>query len=613
MTGPARAAVRPTAARAMSLAWRAAPAHVVGYVALTLLGGLTPLAAAWLTKLVIDGLADGTTPWGALVPAAASLGAVGLVAATLPEIGRYLRAETGRRVGLAATEGLYAAVDRFVGLERFEDPAFQDRLQLARSSSVTGPGSLIDSGLGAVRAVVTLAGFAGALFLTGPWVAAAVLAAAVPALFAELGLSRRRATALTSTGHAERREMFYSGLLLDAPAAKEVRLFGSGPYLWRRMAAEMRSIDRAHRRVDRREVAVQSGLGLLGALVAGGALLWAVRAAAAGRLSVGDVALVVASVGSVQAALAQLARDIAGAHEALLLFGHYVAVLDAGPDLPVRSDPVPDRALTRGVELRDVWFRYAEDQPWVLRGVDLVLPAGRATALVGLNGAGKTTLVKLLCRLYDPTRGAILWDGIDLRELDPAALRRRIRTVFQDAVGYDLTAAENIAIGDLTAVDDRPRIEAAARAAGVHGVLDRLPAGYDTMLSRMFFSDSDRDDPETGVVLSGGQWQRLAIARGLVLDRPDLLILDEPSSSLDPEAEHDVHSRLRAGRAGRTSLLVSHRLGAVRDADLIVVLADGRIAERGSHDDLLRTGGAYARLFALQASGYRSEPAEAVG
>jgi ATP-binding cassette subfamily B protein len=280
-------------------------------------------------------------------------------------------------------------------------------------------------------------------------------------------------------------------------------------------------------------------------------------------------------------------------------------VVDAGADLPVRPDPLPTTPLRQGITFDDVWFRYDDEQPWVLRGVDLFLPAGGATAVVGLNGAGKTTLVKLLCRLYDPTQGRILWDGVDLRDLDPNDLRQRVRAVFQDAVRYDLTARENIALGDLDALDDPTRVVAAARAAGVHDLLNGLPNGYDTPLTRIFFSEADRTDPSTGVVLSGGQWQRLAIARGLVAERADLLVLDEPSSALDAEAEHDVHTRLRAHRAGRTSLLVSHRLGVLREADQIVVLAGGRITEQGGHDELIRADGEYARLFALQASGYQ--------
>ncbi|MBF9133217.1 ABC transporter ATP-binding protein [Plantactinospora sp. S1510] len=587
----------------MALARDAAPRHIAAYLGLSVFAGLAPLAVAWLMKLVIDRL-TGPVVWLDVIGLAGALGGVGMAVALVPHAVRYLRAETDRRVLLVAVSRLYAAVDRFVGLRRFEDPAFLDRLQIARASGVSGPGMVVDGGLGATQAFLTVIGFAGTLLLLGPWIAVTVLLAAGPALAAEIALSRRRAAMVAAIGQAERREMFYSALLTDPQAAKELRLFGAGPYLWRRMVGEIRTINRAHRRIDRRELFLQGGLALLGAAVAGCLLLWTVRSAVTGSLTIGDVALVIAAVGSVQAALASLVGEAVAVHQALLLFDHYLAVVESGPDLPVRRAPLPVPPLKRGIELRDVWFRYADDQPWVLRGVNLVLPAQGCTAVVGLNGAGKTTLVKLLCRLYDPTRGAVLWDGVDLRELDPGQLRRRIRAVFQDAISYDLTARENIAIGDLTAIDDPVRIEAAARRAGVHDVLDKLPNGYDTLLTRIFFSGDDTGDPTTGVVLSGGQWQRLAIARGLLLERPDLLVLDEPSSALDAEAEHEVHLRLREHRRGRASLLVSHRLGVLREADLIVVLSDGRIVERGSHDDLVVRDGEYARLFSLQAAGY---------
>ncbi|NUW38847.1 ABC transporter ATP-binding protein [Nonomuraea rhodomycinica] len=599
--------------RALGLVRAGAPKQVVAYVLLAAVGGLSPLAAAWLTKVLVDRLAAAQVRWLDVAGPAAALAVVGVAASLVPHAVRYLRAESNRRVQLLATSRIYAAADRFVGLRPFEDPAFLDRLQIARSSGVASPWMVVEGGIGVVQGVVTVAGFAGTLLVLGPWMAVAVLLAAVPTLLAELALSRRRAAMIAETGQAERREIFYSNLLVNPQAAKEVRLFGAGPYLWRRMAAEIKVIHDAGRSVDRRQLALQGSLAALAAVVAGALLVSAVRSAVSGTLTVGDVALVVAAVAAVQGALSSAVAEGVSVHQALLLFGHYLAVVDAAPDLPVRSAPLPARRLRRGIELRDVWFRYADDQPWVLRGVNLVLPQGRSTALVGLNGAGKTTVVKLLCRLYDPTRGAVLWDGVDVRDLDPAELRRRIRAVFQDAVAYELTAAENIAIGDVTALDERARIEAAARRAGVHDVLAGLPKGYETMLTRMFFSEADRADPETGVVLSGGQWQRLSIARGLVLDRPDLLVLDEPSSALDAEAEHEVHARLGEHRRGLTSLLISHRLGAVREADTIVVLSGGRVVEEGRHDQLMARAGAYARLFDLQAAGYRSPAAEEVG
>jgi ATP-binding cassette subfamily B protein len=401
-------------------------------------------------------------------------------------------------------------------------------------------------------------------------------------------------------------------MAVDSPAAKEIRLFGLGGYFRERMLSDRRKVDAARERMDIRTLRVQGALGVSAAVVSGAALVWAVWQAHLGRLSVGDVTMLVAAVAAVQGALGDFATKAAFTHEVVLMFQHLLYVLKAEPDLPVAAEPRPAGPLAEGVELRGVWFRYAEDQDWVLRGVDLTIPAGSATALVGLNGAGKSTLIKLLCRFYDPCRGQILWDGTDIRDMDPQDLRERMGAVFQDYMEYDLTAQENIGLGDLSAMDDIAKVQGAAVRAGVHDKLSSLPRGYGTLLSRVFFSETEKDNPDTGVVVSGGQWQRIAIARALLRDDRDFLILDEPSSGLDPEAEHEIHQALAAHRTGRTSLLITHRLGAVREADRIAVLQDGRITELGSHDELMTRSGVYAGLFRTQAANYGSATPEAL-
>jgi len=272
---------------------------------------------------------------------------------------------------------------------------------------------------------------------------------------------------------------------------------------------------------------------------------------------------------------------------------HYVAFTGRHRPRPRRVLP-PAPALRHAIEFRDVWFRYPDTESWALRGVSLQLSAGNSTALVGVNGSGKSTLVALLCGLQKPTRGTILWDGVDIGHFEPDSLRRRVRAVFQDFVKYEFTAGENIGFGDVERLRDDDAIGRAARLAGVAATVEALPRGYGTQLSHMFaLSASKRQHVAS---LSGGQWQRLAVARALMRDDVDVLILDEPSTGLDAESEASLHERLRAHRRGRCSLLISHRLSAVKCAALIVVLEHGAIVESGSHTELLRSSGIYAKM-----------------
>jgi ATP-binding cassette subfamily B protein len=590
--------------RVARILWRVSPRLTVVMVILTTAGGVIPAAAAWLNRAVLDGVVNRGAGGDRLIALAVALGGVGVVSATLPHAHRYIDQELRRGFRLAVQDKLFSAINGFIGLRRFENPEFIDQIQVAQQVSNTAPTQLVAAVFNIAQQLISLTGFFLALEVINPVLAIVVAATGAPAMVTELVMSRGRAEFQWQATPASRRQIFYSRLQTEATAAKELRLFGLGDFLCGRMLSEMRSIHRAERRLDRRLFWMQGGLALLTAGTTAGGLIWTIRQASAGRLTVGDVTLYVMAAIGVQASLSALITRVADVYEAVLMFGYYEEVVRAGPDLPLAAEPSCVPALRAGIELRDVWFRYDERHPWVLRGVTMFIPQGASVALIGLNGAGKTTLVKLICRLYDPGRGSILWDGVDIARVSPAELRARIGTVFQDYVAYDLTAAENIGLGDLDRLGDKASISRAAAHAGVHEKLARLPRGYDTLLSRIFFDRSEMDNPETGIVLSGGEWQRLALARCLMRHDRDLLILDEPSSGLDAEAEHAIHRRLCQLRAGRTSLLISHRLGSVRDADVIYVLSGGQITEQGTHEELMATRGEYHRMFTLQASGY---------
>ncbi|MBP2704101.1 ABC transporter ATP-binding protein [Microbispora sp. RL4-1S] len=589
------------------MAWTAARWHTFFFVVLSATSAAVPLVAAWGTKLVLDDLDTGGAGVRRVVLLGVALAVCALLSALVPQATQYVRDEIGRRASLVAQDRLFRATERFVGLARFENPEFLDRIRLAQQHGGITPALLVSATLGVVRATLTGAGFLVSLLTINVWTALAVVVATAPSLFAELGLSRRRAAMLWRIGPAERRELFFGELLLNVQAAKELRLFGATAHLRRLVGGQRRAVNAERSRTDRRELVAQVLTAVPAALATGAGLLWVLVSAAGGKGGIGDVSLFVAAVAGVQGAATGMIAELVAGHQQMLLFGHYLAVVGAPPDLTVPPAPRAPAPLRRGVEFRDVWFRYSPGHDWALRGLDLTITCGRALAVVGRNGAGKSTLVKLLCRMYDPERGAVLWDGVDIRELDPAGLRARIGAVFQDYMQYDMTAAENIGLGDLDAMGDRARIEDAARRAGAHPSVAALPRGYDTLLSRIFWEQGEDGAGDSGVHLSGGQWQRLALARAYLRGERDLLILDEPSSGLDAEAEHEIHRGLREHRRGRTSLLISHRLGAVRDADEVVVLNGGRVAERGTHDGLMARGGLYAHLFGLQAEGYRPE------
>lgn len=584
---------------AAALLIEAARGPAIASLAVAVLEGLAPTVSALGLRSMLNGFIA-HREFEVLVATVVVIAGFVSVSFLMP-VATYLQTEVDRRVELLVSDRLFAALNAVQRLDRFEQPEFLDRVRLAQQAGLQAPQQIAESLISGVSAGVMLVGFAIALVDADVRIAALAFAAVIPSVIIGVRLSARRAAAEMELSPGRRRAFFYSIMQTDMRAAKEIRLFALGDYLRLQMVDVLRSVTGTERQRDRTVLRWQVLLQTSGFLFFAGAIALASREVWQGRFQVGDMALVLAALAAVQGGVGALNATIGQLVNTLTLFDNYAEIVTASQPQPVPARQVTLGRLQRGISLRDVWFRYDEQAPWVLRGVDLTLTAGTVTALVGVNGAGKSTLVKLLCGLYAPTRGGIYWDDTPVDAVDLDEYRRRFSAVFQDFMTYDLTARQNIAIGDLTREGEDEAVFTASRAAGIHEFLAGLPAGYDTLLSRVFFGD----DGHRGISLSGGQWQRLAIARALMRADPDVLILDEPSSGLDAEAEQQLIVTLRALRHQQTSVMISHRLNAVVDVDNIVVLADGVVAEQGTHDELLRRKGRYAELFELQAEGYR--------
>jgi ATP-binding cassette, subfamily B, bacterial len=587
------------AASALRLQWKAAGLWNLIPFVFTLVAGIVPVVAATLMRRLVDDL---TRP-GASTSAVRLAIAVGILGAAVPvvsNISSYATSVSKQRLIVYSGLRLFDRVSRFTGLRHFEDPAFRNRLVLAEQAAQTAPTIVTASIQQVIQACTIIAGFLGALLIIWPPMTLLLVLFALPALATQLTRARQLAAISKQMTGTQRKALLYKSLLLSPTAAMEMRLFGFGPLFVERYRGLLSATSGQTLSLDRKNAIQQSALSLLTGLVTTIGLVVVVDGVASHKFSIGDLTLFIAAVAGVQGSLAMVILRASEIGWALSLFPHYDAITDAPDDLAIGS--VTPSRLIGALDVRNVWFRYDTNGPWVLRGVNLSVPAGGTVGLVGFNGAGKSTLVKLLTRLYDPDHGSITWDGVDIRNFDANEFRRRLSATFQEFETYDLTAAENIGLGAPEQHNNRARIKRVAANVGMASALEALPNGYDTLLSRVFADDQDR----AGVTLSRGQWQRVAVARSLMRAEADILILDEPSAGLDAHAEAQLSSALRRRRVGRTTLHISHRLGALRHADVIVVLDEGKVAEQGSHDELIARQGIYAKLFATQAAGYEA-------
>ncbi len=631
-----------------------------GVVALRIAAGLVPAALALSVSALIDAATD-------LVGTSASLtesgvlawllvvALVGVFASLQATVQAVIERDIGRTTSLRVRSDLMTFVNALPDLALLEAPEVHDRILISQSQE-HAQSQVVKQVLAIGEQTIAVVSVIMVLSSISPWAAAAASLAVVPTLAAELYLSKRRAEMLAENAQTMRRRSFYSDLVTDLRAAKEIRVYGFGDTLADRMRSEYRSINSREREMDMRSLRVAIGLGVVTSAFTVVALVLGMRDILGPAGSIGGVAILLAAVTNVQNSSRTVVGDAGLLTDMINVVGHYDVVRELAqrdddpqtattPDrraaerpanaegrasstaatppgraadplakangtdrhLGVRSRraPAPDAdpaALHRpptapGVELDRIWFRYSPAQPWVLRGLNLKVPAGATVAIVGPNGAGKSTILKLICQLYRAERGTITYD------VDGASTTARppIATLFQDYMEYELTAADNIGLGDVRRLGDRPGIRRAAGRADLLAELDGLPAGLDTVLSRIFVLDRSNE----GTILSGGQWQRLALARAYFADA-GLLLLDEPTSSLDADAEERLATALAEAGAARTTVVVSHRFSTARMADSIFVVEHGAVTEQGSHDALLELGGTYTRMYTKQRRAFAS-------
>jgi ATP-binding cassette subfamily B protein len=599
--------------RALRVAGATGPHLLVGGVVLALAGSVAPAASASLFRTLIDSIQQSGS-LGAVLPAAVVVSLAGALAVLLPAASDLLARRLTGFMKVREHDELFRSINRHDDMAVFDDPEFHSQLTLARERGIDASGEVIAGGLLFAQSAVLGLGFFGVLLSTYPPLAACAAVVAVPVVMIELSLGKVRLASAKELNSYSRERFLYSQAMAGHREAKEVRLLGIGDLLRGRARTQFEKAIDAEHRLARREFSMHLAATSLGLGLSLGMLVWAIVRYRAGSLSLGDLTVVASAGAGIIQGLSGSVAHLGRVHHALDVQGVLKDLLAidgpaggnglAGPSTRVPAGEAPP--LADGVEFVGVSFRYPGQPSWAVDGVDLRIGADQMVAMVGANGSGKTTLAKLACRLYEPARGVVMWNGVDVRAFTHESLRRRVGVLFQDFVIYEFSVSDNIGIGDVAQIGCLRAVQSSAVASGADAVIDALPRGYGTRLTRMF--PDPEDEEASGVVLSGGQAQRVSIARLLMRSDADLLILDEPTSGLDPAAEAELLETLRRSRAGKATVFITHRLGAARNADLILVVAGGTVVEQGSHDDLVARDGEYARLYQLQAAGYEDVP-----
>ena len=587
--------------RAVRLVWESGPKWTVASGILVLIQGVLPLASLYLIKLVIDTVSAGMTDPdtdGALRNVMTYVGLAGLVAllsAAVNALAGRISDEQGQRV-VDHIHGILHAKSIEVDLAYYEDAAYYDALRRAQSEAPVRPLQIVNGLMSIAQQTVTMIVIAG-LLSTFHWLITVILfVAVVPGIFVRVLYADQMYEWKRRRTSSERQASFYDWMLTGSLYAKEVRLFDLGRLFIDRFKDLRRQLREERLAIATRRTIAELVTQFSATIAIYGSYGFIAYRTVQGAATIGDLVMLFQALRQGQSALREMLMGIAGLYENNLFLSNLYEFLDLERKIVEPEKPVAvPHPMQSGIVLDRVGFSYPNGTRKALEDISMAITPGEHVALVGENGSGKTTLIKLLCRLYDPSDGCITLDGIDLRSIGTADLRRGISVVFQDYARYPLPVRENIWFGNVDLPPDQTRIEEAARQADADGVVARLPDGYDTNLGKMF---------EKGEDLSIGEWQKIALARAFLRDA-QIIVLDEPTSALDPKAEYKVFEKFHQLTTGRTAILISHRLSTVRMADRIFVMDQGRIVESGPHEALMANDGLYRQLFETQARYYR--------
>jgi ATP-binding cassette subfamily B protein len=586
---------------ALRLVWDSSPGWTTARVVLVIAQGILPVAGIYLTKLIIDAVAASVTvvnkaaAFQNCVPLLILSGIVAILTTSLMSLVELVNQAHAQRV-TDYIQGIIHAKAIAADLEHYENPQYHDLLQRAQQEAPFRPPRILDRLAQVGQNGISLVAMLGLLVALHWGILGVLLVTAIPPVIVKIRYSQvmyrwqRRRTQL------QRQSMYLGWMLTTDECAKEIRLFNLGSLFSKRYLRIRQQLYQETVQILKNRSLLYFGTEAGAGLVVLAIFAFIVYQTIQGRLQIGDLVLYSQALQRGQTNLKSLMQGGSGLYEDNLFLVNLYEFLDLQPKVldPVHPRPLPLH-WEQGIVFNQVSFQYGTTNRQALENITLRIRPGQVIALVGENGSGKTTLIKLLCRLYDPTYGSITLDGIDLREFAIADLRRQISVIFQDYAKYYFTAKENIWLGNVDLPLEDERVIAAAHLSGADRVIRTLPKGYDTVLGKLF---------DGGEELSIGQWQKIALARAFLRDS-QVIVLDEPTSAMDPKAEYEVFQQFRKLIQQQAAILISHRLSTVKMADYIYVMSQGRVVEEGSHDDLLACNGVYASMFETQAQNYR--------